>query len=793
MPSPAPVIKRSSSSGPVPALEPDARRFKRPYHHHHRLLNPVVPALAEPAVTDNVCVEELLNRSIGQALRESGFDLADPAALESFRVATEEYIIRFSSYVRQSMLSCRRIQPIPQDFEHALRRNRLHSDDLLPYLKTAQPTPTLLPSPPPEDEEVFKPLPFLGPQLSGEDERVRHAYIPSNFPEFPSKHTYCHTPVFTERERDPRKIRERATEDGRHGEEALRKLARAAFKDNQSAAAGRDKKLWGRRMESMDSMFEKTIKGLTKKMHKESSAVAVGGEVDLPGEAPTRTKSSLLSLELGPIVNCERDLWRRTTAGSRRVEEKPVEAKDVATTTRVESWRARSAFSSSASRIGSQAVVSTVKPLAHLKISTPDAFLFLSRFPDVPPEQPHNGCTHDLSRAGNPLLRRIARVLHHFKQRAVRQVDLWSLAAFLPVVLRHGVDMVGEGCDVEHGDQGGHFRNLKGLDGLLDDLWALSNGQDGPAYRSGVKGLDKLLAAQAERRQTDDENRSTPIKRGDPVVEISSSSSGAGKTQLLYYLAAMAVLPTTYDEVMLDGQHAAVVWIDSDGRFDAQRLRVVGRGIVREKLLDDQQGGSATDAEIDALVYASLQHVHVFRPESSSALLATLRSLETYLFDETRHPSAARRLHGLFIDSVDAFFWQDRLRDEVARIEEIGRPVAETAAERDTRLSFVLSTLHADLVHELQRLQRLFHCAVVFTRGPGRPVPPWGAFPSLRLAVQRDVVRRFAPEMSAREAEQEAAQRHAVVSRGRFSVHAMDTGFSFYVGDDVSFIDSFNE
>jgi hypothetical protein len=34
------------------------------------------------------------------------------------------------------------------------------------------------------------------------------------------------TAVFIGRDNDPRKIRERAAEDGRHGEEALRKLAR---------------------------------------------------------------------------------------------------------------------------------------------------------------------------------------------------------------------------------------------------------------------------------------------------------------------------------------------------------------------------------------------------------------------------------------------------------------------------------------------------------------------------------------------------------------------------------------
>lgn len=231
-------------------------------------------------------------------------------------------MLKFASYVRQSMLACRRIQPIPQDFEHALRRSFISVDDLPQYLKSfpaVEPTPTLLPSPPPE-EDPFAGLPFLDSNLSGEEDRARSAYIPKHFPAFPSRHTYRHTPVFTDREHDPRRIRERATEDGRLGEEALRKLARAAFKDSQTSGAGREKKLWGRRNENLESMFDKTVKGLVKKMQRSApdaaSNTAPSMELD-PGPGPygqpkpSRPKIPI-SLELGPIVNCERDFWRKS-------------------------------------------------------------------------------------------------------------------------------------------------------------------------------------------------------------------------------------------------------------------------------------------------------------------------------------------------------------------------------------------------------------------------------------------------------------------------------------------------
>lgn len=227
------------------------------------------------------------------------------------------------------MLSSRRLQPIPQDFEYALNHHRITPDDLRPYLKlppTVTPIPTLLPSPPPEDE-VKRKLPFLN-ALRGEESETNRSYVPKHFPDFPSKHTYSSTAVFTERDNDPRKIRERAAEDGRHGEEALRKLASAAYRDSPTGTIGRDKKLWGRRMESMETMFDKTVKGLAKKVQKDplattSANATIGSamEIDsgpaLDGDAKTRAKR-LLNTEMGPIVNCERDYWRRTTAANRR-------------------------------------------------------------------------------------------------------------------------------------------------------------------------------------------------------------------------------------------------------------------------------------------------------------------------------------------------------------------------------------------------------------------------------------------------------------------------------------------
>lgn len=68
-----------------------AKRIKRHYHHHHRLQEPVIlPSMSEPVVQDDTQLDQLMNRAVGQTLKDSGFELADPAALSSLCSATEE-------------------------------------------------------------------------------------------------------------------------------------------------------------------------------------------------------------------------------------------------------------------------------------------------------------------------------------------------------------------------------------------------------------------------------------------------------------------------------------------------------------------------------------------------------------------------------------------------------------------------------------------------------------------------------------------------------------------------------
>ncbi|KAJ5106084.1 hypothetical protein NUU61_003431 [Penicillium alfredii] len=321
---------------------------------------------------------------------------------------------------------------------------------------------------------------------------------------------------------------------------------------------------------------------------------------------------------------------------------------------------------------------------------------------------------------------------------------------------------------------------------LRNDMGGGNDGLEEPQVPSTVLDSSGVLLAGPSPR----------IQRPSPVVEVSSSLSASGKSQLLYYLTALAVLPHSCGEIPVGGRDAAVVFVDTDGRFNADRLRMVGRGIVQSR-----QGRRArrevSEDDLETVLASSLQHVHVLRPQSSSALLATLRSLDAYLFDLPRHRSASRPLHMIAIDSATAFFWQDRLRDEVARAEDIGRSRDEIEREREQKQSFYLSDLYTDVARELKRLQGQLGCAVVYTAtvSSGRSVinndpsaaadpsqfapqtfslrptlpAPWGTFPLLRLIVHRDSVRMFPPTMSAQDARNDAPLRQSVVRQGKFS------------------------
>ena len=214
--------------------------------------------------------------------------------------------------VRQSMLSCRRTQAIPQDFLQSLHTHQLSLRSLLLHLDppvSPSRTQFLLQTDAAQDTDEQH-LRLLGPLLNADANEKPRSYIPKHFPELPSKHTYKATPVYPEQEQDPRKVREKATEEGRLGEEALRRLVGAGagklalgFRQGRKAQSTRavSNELWMETMQAVtqevpDSMDLDTEAGIGKGKQKEDNAPS----------APLIGYGRLES-----VVNAEKKYWRQ--------------------------------------------------------------------------------------------------------------------------------------------------------------------------------------------------------------------------------------------------------------------------------------------------------------------------------------------------------------------------------------------------------------------------------------------------------------------------------------------------
>lgn len=130
------------------------------------------------------------------------------------------------------------------------------------------------------------------------------------------------TPVFTKREEDPRKVRESATEEGRLGEAALRKLA-GAVKGAGFGSSSMGKKVdRGRRHVSMERMFEKTVQAMLQNEQKPTKNDRHESmEIDLEGPSSSTSQaqkqpSEAAKFEFGPIVNYDMGFWRKGTNAS---------------------------------------------------------------------------------------------------------------------------------------------------------------------------------------------------------------------------------------------------------------------------------------------------------------------------------------------------------------------------------------------------------------------------------------------------------------------------------------------
>ena len=267
------------------------------------------------------------------------------------------------------------------------------------------------------------------------------------------------------------------------------------------------------------------------------------------------------------------------------------------------------------------------------------------------------------------------------------------------------------------------------------------------------------------------------LKRRHIVMELTSSTTGAGKTHLMYLIVCMAILPLQWAGRKLVGSDSLVVVLDSDGRFNIIRLaEVIKSYVCRCEKLDKDELEDIThdDAAIDTFVEECLKHVHIFRPQSLSSVAESLGGLKQYLLNLEAHYSGRRQLHSVIVDSLSAFYWQQR------------------ALEENTDPSTSTSPLQSISKH-LRSLQQQFNCSIIFTNTlPGSrarrertgyisAIP--GLIPTIQLAVTRKPVPLFPPMMSVTEAETDRRARQSAVEKGIFRVWSdnLQDGFWFKI------------
>ncbi|KAG8823295.1 hypothetical protein FRC17_009356 [Serendipita sp. 399] len=163
------------------------------------------------------------------------------------------------------------------------------------------------------------------------------------------------------------------------------------------------------------------------------------------------------------------------------------------------------------------------------------------------------------------------------------------------------------------------------------------------------------------------------LNRGD-VLEI-QGPSGAGKTELLYFLAMTTILPFSVtlntgsdspeDVVLYLGSRGkSVVVCDCEGRWSMRRLHHIMEILLWQRFQDAfpemDPDEEMMAMQLQEVLDEALGRIHLFRPISSGSLAATLHMLPHYHYTKMQDEEICM----LMIDGVSSFYWQDRWKVE---------------------------------------------------------------------------------------------------------------------------------
>jgi len=306
--------------------------------------------------------------------------------------------------------------------------------------------------------------------------------------------------------------------------------------------------------------------------------------------------------------------------------------------------------------------------------------------------------------------------------------------------------------------------------------------------RTGVDAIDELLAIFSGSSRPPEEHDARDVlirsvqatkRRPPPFIELTSPSPGDGKRHLLYYLVAVAVLPSHLCSIFVGGQDGAIIIMDNDNRFSVPRLVQIMQHLLSNKIVKAKTGPTSetqlpTSKDMDQAIEAALSHVHIFRPQSMESLLTTITNLRSYIFDPDSHYSIHKRIHSIMLSSASAFYWQDRCDMDTAAA--LSVPSASATTNQKPRSAYI------QLAASLRNISAELSCPVIYTTWTTSPVQlgntairpslpnPWPTLPLLRLVVQRRSVRKLPGAISAEEALRDRKDRSEAVAEGWFDV-----------------------
>ena len=223
------------------------------------------------------------------------------------------------------------------------------------------------------------------------------------------------------------------------------------------------------------------------------------------------------------------------------------------------------------------------------------------------------------------------------------------------------------------------------------------------------------------------------------------------------------------------GKGYAVALLDLSSKFSVLRLYKVMYDRISSICF--RKSSEIPHAESSSMISDSLAHLHVFRPQESISLQATLDSIPSYLMTQhSLHVSANRPLGLIAINDLSAFLWQDRLDAD----EESDPSVT---IRMDKANNSLLLQRYRSLVSSLRHIQQLFSCTIVATNWGFAPISSvanhralrphlpsvWNNFCTIKIILERDKVPKFGPGMSAEEAANERQQRWGAVEQSGFS------------------------